>query len=146
MAWYDQGGDGAGRRPPQPDIEEALKKAGDFFKDFKKKGIAIGPIIIIIILLLLGLNSFYTVAPEEVGVVKRFGKVVRVATPGANFKIPLIEEVLKPAVTKVHRMEIGFRTVDPGPPARYRTINAEAHMLTGDENIVAVEFIIQFKI
>lgn len=148
MAWYDQGGNGAGTggRPPQPDIEEVLKKAGDFFRDFKKKGTTIWPIIVIAALLLLGLNGFYTVEPEEVGVVKRFGKAVRVTKPGPHLKIPIIEAVLKPQVTKVHRMEIGFRTIDPGPPARYRKIDKEAQMLTGDENIVAVEFIVQFKI
>ncbi len=142
------GGRGGGRRRGQrpPDLEAMLRKSGDFFKDFKKRVPALGIVIIIIAIVFIALNSFYTVAPEEIGVIRRFGKVVRTTSPGPHFKIPAIENVLKPQVTKVHRIEVGFKTVDPGPPARYTSIDQEALMLTGDENIVAVEFIVQFKI
>lgn len=57
-----------------------------------------------------------------------------------------MESALKPKVTKVHRVEVGFRTVDSGSPARYREVPAEALMLTGDANIVALEFIVQYRI
>ncbi|GMR04195.1 MAG: FtsH protease activity modulator HflK [Thermodesulfobacteriota bacterium] len=107
---------------------------------------ALGIVIIVVVVVFLGIGSFYTIAPEELGVVRRFGKVVRTADPGPHLKIPLIENVLKPQVTKVHRIEVGFKTIDPGPPARYASIEKESLMLTGDENIVAVEFIVQFKI
>lgn len=137
-------GGGGGRRPP--DVVVMMKKSGDFFKDFKKKIPSLGIVIIILIVIYGAFGAFYTVAPEELGVVKRFGKVVRTTNPGPHFKIPFMETVMKPQVTKVHRIEVGFETIDPGPPARYRPIKREALMLTGDENIVQVEFIVQFKI
>ncbi len=118
----------------------------DLLKDLKNKIPAIGMIAVVGIIIIAILGAFYTVAPEEIGVVKRFGKVVRTADPGPHLKIPFIEQVLKPQVTKVHRMEVGFETIDPGPPARYRSISKESLMLTGDENIIAVEFIVQFRI
>jgi len=138
-----QGG-GGGNLPP--DVVVILKKSGDFFKDFKKKIPALGLVVAVIVVFSVIFGSFYTVAPEELGVVKRFGKVVRTTSPGPHFKIPFIETVLKPQVTKVHRIEVGFKTIDPGPPARYTPIKKEALMLTGDENIVQVEFIVQYKI
>lgn len=138
-----QGG-GGGNLPP--DVVVILKKSGDFFKDFKKKIPALGLVVAVIVVFSIVFGSFYTVAPEELGVVKRFGKVVRTTSPGPHFKIPFIEAVLKPQVTKVHRIEVGFKTIDPGPPARYTAIKKEALMLTGDENIVQVEFIVQYKI
>jgi membrane protease subunit HflK len=137
-------GGGGGRKPP--DVVEILKKSGDFFNEFKKRAPSVGIVIAIVVVLFIGFGSFYIVAPEELGVVKRFGKVVRTASPGPHFKIPWVETVLKPQVTKVHRIEVGFKTIDPGPPARYTSIKKEALMLTGDENIVKVEFIVQFKI
>jgi membrane protease subunit HflK len=129
-----------------PDLEEVLKKAGDFSKGIKHKLPVLAVIIVIIVVIVLAFGSFYVVDPEEVGVVKRFGKAVRTTQPGPHLKIPIIEKVLKPQVTKVHRLEIGFETIDPGPPAKYRSVKEESLMLTGDENIIAVEFIVQFRI
>ena len=145
MEYPGQGGGGDAERK-MPDLEEVLKKAGDFSKGIKGKLPALGVVIVIIVLSVLGFGSFYVVAPEEVGVVQRFGKAVRTTQPGPHLKIPIIEKVSKPKVTKVHRLEIGFETIDPGPPARYRSVKEEALMLTGDENIIAVEFIVQFRI
>lgn len=146
MMEYPGQGRGGDEERKIPDLEEILKKAGDFSKGIKHKLPALGVLIVIIVLLVMGFGSFYVVAPEEVGVVKRFGKAVRTTQPGPHLKIPIIEKVLKPKVTKVHRLEIGFETIDPGPPARYRSVKQEALMLTGDENIIAVEFIVQFRI
>jgi len=145
---WDQGGRRPPRRPGQrpPDLDAVLRKSGDFFKDFKKRVPALGIVIVIIAVVFIAFNSFYTVGPEEIGVIRRFGKVIGTTGPGPHFKIPVMDNVLKPQVTKVHRIEVGFKTIDPGPPARYTTIDQEALMLTGDENIVAVEFIVQFKI
>jgi membrane protease subunit HflK len=93
------------------------------------------------------LSGIYIVGPDELGVVRRFGRAVRTAPPGIHYRLPSpIETADTPKVTEVKRTEIGFRTVDPGPPARYRKIIQEAQMLTGDENIVNVEIIVQFKI
>jgi len=139
------GGRGRGPNRP-PDVAQILKKSSDFFNEFKKKAPSVGIAIVIVVIVAIAYGSFYTVAPEELGVVKRFGRAVRTASPGPHFKIPFMETVLKPQVTKVHRVEVGFVTIDPGPPARYNSIKKEALMLTGDENIVKVEFIVQYKI
>ena len=97
--------------------------------------------IALVILLLLGL---YSVGPDEVGVVQRFGKYNRVVGSGLNYHIPYpIETVKTPKVTEVKRIEIGFRTVGKN---QYRTIEQESLMLTGDENIVDAELIVQYKI
>ena len=97
--------------------------------------------IAIVIWLLLGL---YSVGPDEVGVVQRFGKYDRVVGSGLNYHIPYpIETVKTPKVTEVKRIEIGFRTVGKN---QYRTIEQESLMLTGDENIVDAELIVQYKI
>ena len=97
--------------------------------------------IAIIIWLLLGL---YSVGPDEVGVVQRFGKYNRVVGSGLNYHIPYpIETVKTPKVTEVKRIEIGFRTIGKN---QYRTIEQESLMLTGDENIVDAELIVQYKI
>jgi membrane protease subunit HflK len=105
----------------------------------------------IIIYLILGAwilsSSFYIVEADEQGVVKRFGKYSRTDKPGIHFKLPWpIEEIQKPKVTQVKRIEIGFRTIDPGPPARYTEVPEESLMLTGDLNIVSSEFIVQYRI
>jgi len=93
------------------------------------------------------LSGIYIVAPDQRGVVLRFGKVVRETDSGPHYHLPWpIERVLRPSVTAIRKEEIGFRTVEPGPPARYREIDAEALMLTGDENIVKLEFIVQYKV
>src|SRR5882724_11009020 len=81
------------------------------------------------------LSSFYIVEADEQGVIKRFGKYNRTEKPGVHFKFPWpVEVVQKPKVTQVKRIEIGFRTIDPGPPASYKHIPEESLMLTGDLN------------
>ena len=97
--------------------------------------------IAIVIWLLLGL---YSVGPDEVGVVQRFGEYNRTVGSGLNYHLPFpIETVTTPKVTEVKRIEIGFRTVGKN---QYRTIEQESLMLTGDENIVDAELKVQYKI
>jgi len=97
--------------------------------------------IAIVVWLLLGL---YSVGPDEVGVVQRFGEYNRTVGSGLNYHLPFpIETVTTPKVTEVKRIEIGFRTVGKN---QYRTIEQESLMLTGDENIVDAELIVQYKI
>ena len=97
--------------------------------------------ITLIVWLLLGV---YTVGPDEVGVVQRFGKYDRVVGSGLNYHLPFpIETVKTPKVTEVKRIEVGFRTVGK---KQYRTVEQESLMLTGDENIVDAELIVQYKI
>lgn len=104
-------------------------------------------ILIIIVILAWILSGIYIVAPDEVGVVKRFGEFVRTTAPGPHYHLPFpVETALTPKVTQIRRFEIGFRTVNPGPPPQYRPVSDEALMLTGDENIVDIQFIVQYKI
>ena len=89
-------------------------------------------------------TGVYTVGPDEVGVVQRFGKYTRVVQSGLNYHMPFpIETVKTPKVTEVKRIEIGFRTIGKN---QYRTVERESLMLTGDENIVDAELIVQYKI
>ena len=101
------------------------------------------PVIIGVIVLWLA-TGIYIVGPDEVGVVRTFGKFTRVVQSGLNWKFPApIEVVNTPKVTEVKRIEIGFRTLKNG---QYRTVEKESLMLTGDENIVDAEMIVQYKI
>ena len=93
------------------------------------------------------LSGIYIVRPDEQGVVRRFGKMVRITEPGPHYHLPgPIEKVDKPKVKKVRRMELGFRMIDPGPPARYRFYPEESLMLTGDEQIIDAQIIVQYQI
>jgi len=104
-------------------------------------------IILILIIALYLASGIFVVAPDEQGVIRRFGKFARIESPGLNYHLPYpIETVVTPAVTQVKRIEIGFRTISSGPPARYQELPAEALMLTGDENIVSADVIVQYKI
>ncbi len=132
-------------------LEEALKQAQSQLKDlFPPGGLknllpsgGVWNIIVAGLLILLVWQSVFIVAPDEEGVVKRFGVPVRAADPGPHFKIPFVETVLQPKVEKLHRLEIGFRTSQQG---RQQMVPQEALMLTGDMNILGIEFIVQYKI
>ena len=90
------------------------------------------------------LTGTYMVGPDEIGVIRTFGEHTRVAQSGLNWHFPVpIETVNTPKVTEVKRVEIGFRTLRNG---QYRTVEKESLMLTGDENIVDAEMIVQYKI
>ncbi|NQU27878.1 MAG: FtsH protease activity modulator HflK [Candidatus Marinimicrobia bacterium] len=106
---------------------------------------ALGIIPIIIIALGLWLaTGIFVVGPDEVGVIRTFGKATRVAQSGLNWHLPYpIEVVNTPKVTEVKRIEIGFRNVGK---QGYRKFEKESLMLTGDENIVDAELIVQYKI
>jgi len=104
-------------------------------------------IFIIGIIVLWIVSGIYIVDANEQGVVRRFGKLSRITSPGINIHMPYpIESVETPKITEVKRIEIGFRTIDSGPPARYQQVPHESLMLTGDENIVNLDAIVQFKI
>ena len=112
--------------------------------DFKK----IGRFIPIIIILILGAFSFYTVDANENGVILRLGKYSHTTQPGLQFKIPLIDQVYRVKVDKQFKREFGFRTLKAGVQTQYSKHNfyKESWMLTGDLNIADVRWIIQFKI
>jgi len=101
-----------------------------------------------ILLVLWLLSGIYIVRPGEQGVVRRFGRALdEVKQPGPHYHWPWpIEKVDKPKVEQVRRIEIGFETVSPGPPARYDFHTEESLMLTGDEQIIDAQIIVQYKI
>ncbi len=129
---------------------DGFQQVGKAYQELKHKftgRLPGGWIVLIILLLVWMVSGIYIVSPDEVGVVKRFGKYVYMTKPGPHFHIPYpVETVLKPKVTEVKRIEVGFRTIEPGPPARYRDIPKESLMLTGDENIVDMNLIVQYKV
>ncbi len=108
-------------------------------------------VIVGIVLLSFIFTSFYTVDPEQVAIVLRFGKYVRTSGPGLNFKLPLgVEEVIKVPVERRLKQEFGFKTMRAGVQTKYadesRQAESEALMLTGDLNCAVVEWIVQYKI
>ncbi len=100
-----------------------------------------------ILLILWLLSGIYIVRPDEQGVVRRFGKAVRITEPGPHYRLPRpIEMVDKVKVKQVRRIEIGFRTYRPGSPAQYSFMPEESLMLTGDEQIIDAQVIVQYQV
>ncbi|RZO63109.1 MAG: FtsH protease activity modulator HflK [Candidatus Pelagibacterales bacterium] len=140
------GGNGSGRGPTPPDIDEIVKKIQEFLNKYLPGGMSGGkPIVtgLIILAIIWGLSGLYRVLPDEQGVVLRFGKFVKTTQPGLNYHFPYpVETVLTPKVTKVNRMDVGFRSErDSGfGSSGVADVPEESLMLTGDENIVNIDF------
>ena len=112
-----------------------------------KKKIITGVIILAAVIFFA--TGLYTVNPEEVGVIQRFGKYLSTTQPGLHFKIPFgVDNLTKVKVKLVFKEEFGFRTLQAGVRTKYsaRSYNNEAIMLTGDLNIADVEWIVQYRI
>jgi modulator of FtsH protease HflK len=148
MKWneQDRGPWRAGGKGPKPtDLEEFLRRSQDRLRsalpggNFQGRWIAL---IAVAAVIMWGFSGFFRVDPDELGVVLRFGKYVRDAQPGLNFHLPYpIESALTPKVTRVNRIDIGMRAVDDtrrGAPGL--KVPEESLMLTGDENIIDVDF------
>ncbi len=169
MPWSNQGGGGGGGDgwqgggsgqspwgrgsggPQPPDIEDLLRKGQDRIKKFLPGGFGGGRGAALIISLAVAVwlgSGFYQVAPDEQGVELVFGKWTNVTEPGLNYNWPTpIGEVFKPKVTRVNRIEIGFRSGGEGTrTATPRQVASEALMLTGDENIIDVNFVVLWVI
>jgi modulator of FtsH protease HflK len=159
MPWSNQGGGGpwgsgpkgpwGSGSPPSgsspPDLEELLRRGQDKLRTVLPGGNLGGRGILLIAaaaIALWGLSGFFRVEPDELGLVLRFGKYVRDARPGLNYHIPYpIEQVELPKVTRVNRIDIGMRLVeDIRRGTQMRDVPEESLMLTGDENIVDVDF------
>ncbi len=142
------GGNGGFRRgPTPPNIDEIIKNLQDKINKILPGGIKGGnkPIFLglIILVIIWTLSGLYRVLPDEQGVVLRFGKFVSTTQPGLNYHIPFpIESVITPKVTKVNRIDIGFRSErDTGfTSSGVADVPEESLMLTGDENIVNIDF------
>ena len=153
--WGTGGGSGGGKGPwgsgPQPsgstppDFEEFLRRSQEKLRSVLPGGNLGGKglgLIVLAAIAIWGLSGFFRVDPDEKGVVLRFGKYVRNAEPGLNYHLPYpIESVLTPKVTRVNRIDIGMRLVeDLRRGTTMRDVPEESLMLTGDENIVDVDF------
>ncbi|MCP4726401.1 MAG: FtsH protease activity modulator HflK [bacterium] len=113
------------------------------FNKINSRMVLIGLVALAVIWLLTGI---YFVGPQEAGVVRRFGEFVRQTESGAHYHLPFpIETVIKPKVKELKRIEVGFRTVRLNP-TEYRDIKEQSEMLTGDENIITLDFIVQYRI
>jgi len=105
-------------------------------------------VVLIVILLSLLNAAFFTIKPNERGVVLRFGKYQRTVDPGLHFKVPMVDEVAKVDVMNIRKEEFGFRTMVAAQRSQYtrQGLADEALMLTGDKNVIDVEWIVQYKI
>jgi membrane protease subunit HflK len=113
------------------------------------QGFKIGPILIGVVILFLAFSSWYTVQPEETAVIQRFGRVIRTAGPGLHFKIPFgVETARRIPTARVLKEEFGFRTQAAGRRAQFRRgdFSSESLMLTGDLNVIDVQWIVQYRI
>src|ERR1700726_4429190 len=158
MPWSNQGGGpwGSGGKgpwgsgpqqsgPTPPDLEEFLRRSQDRLRtvlpggNLGGKGIGLMALGAIVIWVFFG---FFRVDPDELGIVLRFGQYVRDAKPGLNYHLPYpIESALTPKVTRVNRIDIGMPSVhDLRRGSASRDVPEESLMLTGDENIVDVDF------
>ena len=142
------GGNGSGRGPTPPDIDAIIRDIQNKINKFlpggsKSGGKPIGLILIILLFIWLA-SGLYRVGPDEQGVVLRFGKFIKTTQPGLHYHIPVpIETVETPKVTKVNRIDIGFRSErDSGfsTGGGVADVPQESLMLTGDENIVNIDF------
>ena len=117
---------------------------------FKKQYGQFVPVVIAVILILFAFKGLiYSIGPDEVGVVQRFGKYVRSTEPGLHVKLPFgIEKVTPVKVKKIFKDEFGFRTLRAGVISQYasRKYLEESLMLTGDLNILDIRWIVQFKV
>lgn len=140
----NNGGNGSFKGPN--DYDDYIKKMQDKFKSlFPNKSPANFTILFIVVLVIWLISGFYRVGTDEQGVVTRFGEYVRTSEPGLHYHLPSpIENVMKPKVTRVNRIEVGFRTSQSqfSQNTQVRQVPEEALMLTGDENIVDLNFTI----
>jgi modulator of FtsH protease HflK len=131
---------------PAPDFSGIAENLRNL-RNFRLPG---GKLIALALVVLWAASGIYIVEPDEVGVVQRFGAYNRITSPGPHFHIPFpVESVQTPKVTQVRRLEVGFRTVGRatmGSEPQYRLVPEESHMLTGDENIVNSQFIVQYQL
>jgi membrane protease subunit HflK len=134
--------------PNNPDdMEDLAKKFQDGIKNIfggsSKTPDAKKPITLFIIgaIAVWALSGFYRVDADEQGVVLRFGKYTNMTQPGLNYHLPFpIESVMTPKVSRVNRIDVGFRSSGEGSRAAIADIKEESAMLTGDENIVDINY------
>lgn len=129
-------------RTPEDILNEGRKKLGNYA--------GFMPLAVLGFVLFIGLiGSIYSIGPDEVGVIQRFGRYARISQPGLHMKMPFgVEKVTPVKVERIFKEEFGLRTLQPGVKTRYSTRGFldESLMLTGDLNISDVEWIVQFRV
>ncbi|PLX33902.1 MAG: FtsH protease activity modulator HflK [Hyphomicrobiales bacterium] len=168
MPWSDQGGgDGgwkgggqgpwgqgpSGGGPKPPDLEDLLRQGQERLKRFSpgggsfgSKGIVLGLLILVLLWLATGI---YRVNTDEQGVVTRFGAFKKLTAMGLNYHLPYpFEAVTILKVTRVNRVSVGVRSSGEfaGPRVAERDVPEESLILTGDENIVDLDFTVLWQI
>ncbi len=150
------GGSGGGGNPwsgrgdrggnPPPDLEELLRRSQDRLRRMMPGGFGNLRslwLVAAVILGFWGLSGFYIVQPDEQGVELLFGRYVKTTQPGVNYWPPTpIGAVMKPKVTQTNQLTIGFR----GAPGNIREVPQESLILSGDQNIVDIQFVVQWRI
>ncbi|MBO1076254.1 FtsH protease activity modulator HflK [Roseomonas marmotae] len=149
---------GGGRGPgggSGPDLDDAIRQAQAALRRILPGGgrggngkwIGLG---IVALIAVWAASGIYRVQPDEQGVVMRFGAFNRTTQPGLNYRIPWpVESVTTPRVTRINRIDIGFRAPNDSPlqrPVSARDVLEESMMLTGDENIIDIDFAVFWRI
>ena len=167
MAWNSQGGNGGGpwggggngsgqgggggKGPQPPDIDELLRQSQDKIKSMLPTGQGSGRIISLVVLLMVAVwaaSGFYRIQPGQQGVVLLFGKFVKQTEPGLNYWFPgPVGNVYKPNVDRTNTIAVGFTgSADVGRSVSRRDVPQESLMLTGDQNIIDIDFVVQWRI
>jgi len=147
---WGRGPSGGFGGPRPPDFEEFIRRGQDRFKRFLPLGGGGGRGLLIVFLILIGVwlvSGFYRVQPDEQGVVLRFGQWVNTTQPGLNWHMPYpIETVETPSVERINSIDIGFLAVGSARTGSRRDVEEESLMLTGDQNIIDIDFTVLWKI
>ena len=172
MPWNDQkggwqqGGGGGGRGPwgqgpgggnrgggggvQPPNIEDLMKRGRERLKGMfpnHSPSLIVVALVAGVLLLLWVITGFYSIQPAEQGIVLRFGQVVETLGPGFHIRLPQpIEIVLRPDIQAENQINIGFRTADDGEATSSSDLSHESMMLTGDENIIDIDFAVFWRI
>src|SRR5436190_11390213 len=152
MPWNESGGSrrNGGSPHQRPDLEELLKRSQHKLKQAMPGGPNLsGSLVFGMVVVFAAIAAFFAftfrVNPDELGVVMRFGKPVRQEPPGLHFRMPYpIDEVRLPKVTRQNIIEIGMRSGTGGRGVT--SVREESLMLTGDENIVDINFVVFWRI
>ncbi|MCG6982971.1 MAG: FtsH protease activity modulator HflK [Deltaproteobacteria bacterium] len=131
------------------DFEEMLQNIRERFRGKFRLGGSLWLVLVALLVVVAGYTSFFRVATNETGVVQRFGRYVRSAGPGLQLKLPFgIEQVTKVKTGRNFQMEFGYRTVEAGVRSRFteRGFKEESLMLSGDLNVVDLQWTVQYKI
>jgi membrane protease subunit HflK len=118
-----------------PDLAEVVGQLSETLKQNLKR---VGPLVGLLLAAAVAYLGFYQVEPGEVGIVRTWGKVTARTDAGLHFVLPLVQQVDVVNTEQIRRIEVGFRGDKPKP--------LEAQMLTGDENIVEAQMIVQYRV